>query len=178
MLDDNDIKTLRKHEPYDSIWDQGKGYDKEWAKRDISYVWYVTSRDKDNPYKNLSLDERKIQAREHCKYPVTWEFHPGIDRAIQRLLGLNKTVEERLLDSALAAAEELIRYFNRASVGQTRKDENGHIIPLTPATELMKNLKEVGSVVKSLQSLREQASRAEANSQAYGKVEIGEFERV
>ena len=178
MLNDQRIRQLREHEPYKSLWNQGKGYDKEWAKRDILYVWYVTSREQENPYRNLTIEERKKEAKSDCEYPATWEFHPGIDHAIERLKSLNQTTEERLLDAALQSGEELVRYFNRASTGGNARDVNGNLIPSVNASQLMKDLKEVGGVIKSLQSLREQAAKGAEGRKTYGNAEIGEFERT
>lgn len=178
MLNDERIRSLREHEPYKSLWNQGKGYEKDWAKRDILYVWYVTSRESDNPYRNLQFSDRKKEARRDCGYSDTWEFHPGIDNAIERLKSFNQTTEERLLEASLEAGEELVRYFNRAASGQQIRDINGNILPSIPASELMKNLKDVGGVIKSLQSLREQAAKGAENKQIYGGAEIGHFERA
>lgn len=177
MLNDQRIRSLREHEPYKALWNQGKGYDKEWAKRDIMYVWYVTSREQDNPYRNLPFEERKKEARKDCDFPVTWEFHPGIDHAIERLKMLNQTIEERLLDAAIESGEELIRYFNRAAGGGTQRDSNGNILPTVNPSQLMKDLKEVGGVIKSLQSLREQAAKGIEGRNVYGSASIGEYER-
>lgn len=177
MLNDQRIRELREHEPYKTLWSQGKGYDKDWAKRDILYVWYVTSREQDNPYRNLSFEERKKEARSDCEYPVTWEFHEGIDRAIEKLRWLNQTTEERLIDAALESGEELVRYFNRAAAGGNARDAEGRLIPMINVSELVKNLKEVGGVIKSLQSLREQAAKGAEGRKAYGDATIGDYER-
>lgn len=178
MLNDERIRKLREHEPYKSLWNHGKGYDKDWAKRDIIYVWYVTSKESDNPYRNLQFADRKKEARRDCGYPDTWEFHPGIDNAIAKLKSLNQTTEERLLDAALESGEELVRYFERAASGTQIRDINGNIIPTVSPSELMKNLKDVGGVIKSLQSLREQAAKGAENKQVYGGANIGHFERT
>jgi len=180
MTNEERVKKLRQHQPYKDVYEAkgGKGYEKKYAERDVLLVWYCTSKDQDNPYRNIPPNQRKKEAMRDMKYSAAWELNQEVDDAIERLKTLNKTIEERMLDAAEQSMEAVIRYFNNASLDETRVDADGNRIPIVSITDLVKNLKEAGSLLKSIQSLKEQSAKGAENRRALGDASIGEFERI
>lgn len=171
-MDDKDlIRRLRQHEPYRSLWNRGKGYEKVWCERDILYVWYLTSRDKDNPKKNLSYDSRVKELRDELfdgKYPED----PIVEEALKKARNYEKLPEESLVEAATEVAHRLTDYFNSVRFNQVTTSGTMMFDPLSVMNMLLK----VGGVVKSLSDLREQMSKSQSGKKIYGGGNTGDYE--
>jgi len=93
--------------------------------------------------------------------------------AIERYKKLQETVSVRLLRSAKKAAERLATYFDRVDFEML--DKLGK--PIYSARDVSSNLKEIGSIVKSLGVLEEQVKKEQASSgKVRGGGDIGDYE--
>lgn len=166
------VSRLKRHEPYKTLWNRGKGYEKIWCERDILYVWYLTSKEKDNPYRNLSpsIRVRELQSDLFSdKYPSD----PIVENAIKRAREFERLPEENLVEAATDVAHKLTEYFDKVDFTQTTQSGAMTYDPL----QVMNMLKQVGAVVRSLSDLREQMSKSQSGKEKiYGGGDKGDYE--
>lgn len=166
------VKELMVIEPYKSLYDRGKGYEKEWARRDIWFVYCMTSMGMDNPYRNLNMMTRYDDIFFDI-YPKGWKKHDSVvDGAIERARFMGKSVEDRLLESSIHAAEQLAEYFG--GVNFLDRTVNGQYM-YDPGA-VLSQLKQVGGVLVSLKSLRDEHSKASGGGRVRGGEDKGDYE--
>lgn len=145
---------------FKSIWDRDKTKDKAKAVNEITYVVFMHSFD--SPYQAYSYEERPVKLRRDF-FDDTWEPDDLIKKAEKKFLELQDTPSLKLLRSVKDAIEKIEYYFRNASPES--------------ATEIIKNAKEMGGLVKSLDALEKQVQKEKLESMsARGGQEIGMFE--
>ena len=93
--------------------------------------------------------------------------------AIKKYKQLQETVSVRLLRSAKNAAEKLSIYFDNVDFNLL----DSYNKPIYSARDVASNLKEIGSIVKSLGILEDQVRKEQSSSgKVRGGVDIGDYE--
>lgn len=93
--------------------------------------------------------------------------------AIIKYRKLQETVSVRMLRSAKNAAEKLSIYFDNIDFDLLDKFNK----PVYSARDVASNLKEIGSIVKSLGILEDQVKKEQSSSgKVRGGVDIGDYE--
>ena len=145
---------------FKKLWDRDKSKTKENAVKDITYIVFLNAFD--SPYQAYSYDERKIKLKEGY-YTPSWEPDDEIKKAEKKFLELQDTPSLKMLRSVKEGIEKIESYFRNASPDN--------------ATEIIKNAKEMGSLVKSLDALEKQVQKEKLESASIrGGQEIGLFE--
>lgn len=158
------------------IWERDSSGNKERAKREISYVVFM--KDYKSPYRTYPEfnGERRKAVLEDLYKGVGRRWNPDelVEEALVKYERLQETTNSRLLKKAKIAADKLADYFENVDFNVT--DENTGK-PVYSARDVASNLKMIGDIVKSLNSLEKivQAEQAEGSS-ARGGSEIGEYE--
>ena len=98
---------------------------------------------------------------------ANWEPDKAIQKATERFKELMETTNVRVLLGAKQAAEELAKWFR----GVKHTDTEFSV------TELSRNLKEVGNIIKSLGQLEEMVKREQVDkTTTRGGTDIGMYE--
>ncbi len=145
-----------------TLWTRDKSKDKAKAYNEIAYIVFMY--DHRSPYKDYAEKDREEKIRKDC-FPDNPDWQPdvAVSKAINRFKEFQETANSRLLSAAKIAADKLTDYFRS--------------VDPTAATEIVKNLKELGTVVKSLDMLEKQVQKEqlEANTIRGGQ-DVGFFE--
>lgn len=156
---------------FKKLWERDKTKSKEKATSELEYVIFLCHYS--SPYKDYNPFEKDIRIREDIFGSKDWEPDELIKAAIQQYEDLQQTTNLRLLKSAKVAAEKLADYFE--TIDLKALNEQGK--PIYAASDITKNLKEIGNIVKSLNSLEKQVQlEQEEASSMRGGGELGSFE--
>lgn len=144
------------------MWDRDKSKSKDKAAREISYIVFLY--DYKSPYQAYPESQREKKIREdYFSDEPDWEPDEYVEKAMQRFLEFQDTATLRLLRSTKYALEAINEYFKNANPDNIDK--------------IVKNAKELGSLVQSLEKLEDQVQKEqmEKNS-ARGGQDVGMFE--
>ena len=147
---------------FKKLWNRDKTEGKAHASNEVAYIVFMY--DFNSPYRDYSEEDRIEKVHRDC-FPENPEWVPDkdIQKAIIRFKEIQETANSRLLTAAKVAADKLTEYFRE--------------VDSTHATEIIKNLKELGTVVKSLDILEKQVQKEQLeNSNVRGGQAIGLFE--
>lgn len=158
---------------FKALWKRDKSKDKTKATNEIAYITFMYDLSADNPYRGYAeIDKIEVLKRDLFK-DVNWTPDTEVLKAIDKFKQLMETTNTRVLMGAKKAAEELAKWFEQ--IDFTKLDSYGK--PIFSATELARNLKEVGSIVKSLSMLEDMVRQEQLDkSSARGGTEIGMYE--
>jgi uncharacterized protein YjcR len=141
--------------------------------KEIAYITFLFDLSADNPYRGYSEYERDIILKKDLFNDVNWEPDDVIRDAIEKFQKLMETTNVRVLLGAKQAAEELAKWFRQVKYDAV--DERGE--SLFSVTELSRNLKEVGNIIKSLSQLEEMVKREQIDkTTTRGGTDIGMYE--
>jgi len=158
---------------FKTIWDKDKSKDKQRATKELAYIVFSYDLSADNPYRGYSEYERDIVLKKDLFGDSNWVPDSYVSDAIEKFKRLMETTNTRVLLGAKKAAEELAKWFEQ--IDFSKVDAYGK--PIFSATELARNLKEVGSIVKSLAQLEEMVRREQVDkTTTRGGNDIGMYE--
>jgi len=147
---------------FKKLWDRDKKKNKDRAIAEISYIVFMYSFQ--SPYQAYSEKEREQKVREDflTKFEK-WEPDDAVKDAIVKFNDLQDSVSLRLLRSTKLALETIEEYFKTAN-------------PEDIST-IVKNAKELGNLVQSLDKLERQVQKEQLEASSIrGQTEVGLFE--
>lgn len=147
---------------FKAVWNRDKKKNKDRAIAEISYMVFMYSYQ--SPYQAYSEKEREEKVREDfLKDFPEWEPDELVQAAIKKYQELQDSVSLRLLRSTKLALETIEEYFKTAN-------------PEDIST-IVKNAKELGNLVQSLDKLEKQVQKEQLeNANIRGSSEVGLFE--
>jgi hypothetical protein len=153
------------------LWDRDKNKHKEMAVKEISYIVFLYSFK--SPYLAYSERDRKTKILRDYFGDQKWEPDESVNAAIKKYNELQETATTRLLNASLRLCDKVTEYFD--SINFSEKDKLGK--PIHTLNDVVKNMKDVGPVVKSLESLKDQVLREQMDKSIIrGGSDIGLFE--
>jgi hypothetical protein len=155
---------------FKKIWDRDKSKEKNTALKEISYIVFLC--DFHSPYKDMRDGEKSDKIIEEV-FEKVWEPDEVIKSAIKVYNKLQETPSMRLLASARKTLDKLADYFEMVDFKEV-DSFTGKL--LHSPTDLTRNLKEVGNIVKSLVNLEQQVKLELKEHSVQGSSEIGPFE--
>jgi len=176
VTDDNLIKPqaeLLAIEPFNKIWNRDKTKNKTVALKEISLIYFLCSKSKNNIYKDYEKEERYKNIINDL-FNGKWDE----DKVVKEAITLYNQRQPQskiqlLLDSANGAIDKLRAYFNNIDLTET--DNNGRLI--YNAKDLMNNVASLGKLIEGYNKLKEQADLELINSSTIrGGGDIGYFE--
>jgi len=147
---------------FTKLWKRDESEDKADASNEISYIVFMY--DYRSPYRDYSEADREKKVLKDC-FPghKNWKPDKDIQSAIKKFKDFQSTANSRLLKAAKIAADKLTEYFTN--------------VDSSAATEIVRNLKELGTVVKSLDTLEKQVQKEQLEkNNVRGGQEVGMFE--
>jgi len=149
---------------FKAVWERDRSRTKEKASKEISYIVFMYAHD--SPYLAYPHQEREAKIIEDFFSDRKYKWRPDelVEAATSKFLELQETPTTRLLTSAKIAIEKLEQYFREADSAD--------------ATNIIKNAKELGNVVRSLDVLEKQVKTEKLESaNIRGNNLVGPFER-
>jgi len=160
---------------FNAIWSADKSKSKGKAIRELSFIVFMYDERAHNPYIGMSEDLREDVLSSDLLDGKDYRKDEKIVAGIKKLKQLLETTSTRLLVAAQVAADKLAGWFNKVDFDLV--DDHGK--QRYSASELARNLKDVGNIVKSLKELEKQVRKEQADDgTARGGAEIGMFELV
>jgi hypothetical protein len=149
------------------LWNRDKTKDKRNVMKEISFITFLFDLSADNPYRGYTEQERDVVLKKDLFNDPNWEPDEEVTAAIMKFQKLMETTNVRVLLGAKQAAEELAQWFRQVK----------HTDAEFSVTELSRNLKEVGNIIKSLSQLEDMVRREQIDKTATrGGNEIGMYE--
>jgi hypothetical protein len=170
------VKELLLISPFKEIWDRDTTKHKDNAIREFSYVYFVVSPKKNNPYSGYKEDERESKVIKGLWKDESWEPDTLIFNAIETY---NQWLSDaspsmRYFKAVKAGIEETINFFQ--SVDFSERNDKG--LPVYKIGEVIAALKSANEVLRSMSDLQERVEQEiyESSKTKAGK-EINQFER-
>lgn len=128
------------------LWDRDKTKDKDNAKKELSYVYYLA--DYHSPYQNIPEEMRSDKIREEFIKDKKWKEDKEVQEAIKIYMELQETATMRLLKSARIAVDRLADYFKESEP----EDKN-----------YTSNLEKLGKIIESINKLDQQVKKEQTD---------------
>ena len=158
--------------PFRKIWERDKTKTKHKATQELSYIYFV--HDFKSPYSIYPKDERSAKVISEFMKEADWKPDAAVRQAVDEYNEFQRTYSMRFLESARGLTDKLTSYFEEVDFHET--DERG--APVYKATDVVKNLKEVGNIIESLDKVEEKVKKEiDTKSTIRGKKEIRDRER-
>jgi hypothetical protein len=152
---------------FKKLWSRDKTKDKRHALKEISYIVFRFDLSSDNPYRGYNEYDRDDVLKKDLFGNINWQPDKDIQLAINRFQELMETTNIRVLLGAKQAAEELAKWFRQVKFSDSEFS----------VTELSRNLKEVGNIIKSLAQLEEMVKKEQVDkTTTRGGTDIGMYE--
>jgi len=147
---------------FKKIWDRDKTKTKGIAGREISYIVFL--HDYRSPYQAYAESEREKKIlQDYFSDIPDWKPDAAVQAAIKRFIEFQDSASLRLLRSTKLALEAINEYFKNAKPEDIDK--------------IVKNAKDLGNLVQSLDKLEQQVQKEQLEKNAIrGGMEIGLFE--
>jgi len=147
---------------FKKLWTRDKKKNKDKAIAEISYVVFMYSFK--SPYTAYNEEERRVKVLEDfLKEYKGWKPDKEVEAAIKKYLELQDSISLRLFRATRLALEKIEEYFREAD----KSDIN----------TIVKNSKELGNLVQSLDKLEKQVQKEQLESSSIrGQSEAGLFE--
>lgn len=156
---------------FKALYDRDKTKDKEQALSEFSYIAH--SEDVRSPYREMQDEHRKQTLKQ--EYLAGKEPDRLVAEAQKKYSELCNTRPIKLLKAAYSGCDKLMEYFH--SVDLNEVDEQGKLV--NKATDLARNLKEVGGIVEALKKIEELVKQDLSFQKAKirGNAEVSEWEK-
>lgn len=147
---------------FKKLWDRDKSKNKAKAAREISYIVFLY--DYRSPYQAYSESERENRIlKDYFSEEEDWTPDEEIKAAIKRFEEFQDSAALRLLRATKLALEAINEFFKNADSSDIDK--------------IVKNAKELGNLVQSLDKLEQQVQKEQLEKNSVrGGMEIGHFE--
>jgi hypothetical protein len=158
------VKPIRR------LWHQDRSAQKEQFWRQMSYLYFVVSPVSSYSY-ILDPEERAAEVIKQEGLPEDFRPSPLLLEAMQIYRKLTITPSQRLLESALIAADTVSKFLRDPDI-LTAEDRNGK--PKYQISSITAALKNVEGIVSSLQTLQKKVEQeiAEDSGKARGTQEL------
>lgn len=157
---------------YAEIWTRDKTKDKKIAIQELGYVWYKASLDKHNPFRHFYGEERDRVIRESIM-PKNWKPDVEILKAVNQFEKNNYTMATGFINAAMSACNKLKMYYETVDLNE--RTATGGLVH--KASDLMKNIADVGKTLEGLRTLEKQQTNEEGeDDKIRGGGKIGAFE--
>lgn len=156
---------------FNRIIERDDSENKTVASKELAFIYFMI--DWESDYAHLSEDRRYDEVRTDL-FDEDWHPDEAVEEAMDkyRHLYVNDYIE--MLESARKGARKLRKYFEDVDLNET--DHNGKL--KYKATDLTRNLKDVGSIIEGLQELEELVKKNQTQrNENRGGVEVNEFSK-
>jgi len=154
------------------IWDRDESENKEMAIKEISFVYFITSMNPDNSFREYHKNERvKVVADLVFGYSVDYRDDKVINNAVNSMITLDKSHTKEFLRDIINNIGKLRNFLTAVDLDE--RDLNGKLIHnpkqysdiLSKQTELLKSLKGAIDMVDEESNLSENKLRGDVRKE-------------
>jgi len=157
---------------FKAVWERDKTKAKHRATQELSYIYFVN--DFKSPYAIYPHKDRVAKVMGDFMKEADWKPDPVVKAAEKEYNEFQRTYSMRFLESARGLADKLTSYFDEVNFHDT--DDRG--APVYKATDAVKNLKEVGNIIESLDKVENKVKKEiDDKAKVRGKAVISDRER-
>lgn len=143
--------------PYKEIWERDKSKDKATAIKEFTYVEFMISKKKSNPYAGYD-DKRRSQELKELLFDSEWEPDYLIVEALNKLATFQTEASSAysFLISAEVAASKIKDFYNTFDLNE-RNPKTGN--PLYKPKEITSAINDAEANIRNLHSLKEKVEQ-------------------
>jgi hypothetical protein len=140
--------------PFKQIWERDNSKDKMYAIEDFSYIEFMASVQKNNPYSGYAEDQRASHIIKDIITRADWEEDTLIQQGIGKLkeFQLNASITYNYYMAAKIAAEKMQSFFINFNMHQVN-ERSGN--PIFKPKDITSALNDTSRVLENLNSLKE-----------------------
>lgn len=145
-------------EPYKTLWERDTSKDKSRAIKEFTYVEFMVSKKKSNPYAGYDRENRKRELKKLLKFPQDWDEDIYIVEAMRELEKFQ--TEASSAYTFLIAAEEAaskIKSFYMTFDLNERNTRTG--VPIYKPKEITSAINDAEANIRNLHSLKEKVEQ-------------------
>jgi hypothetical protein len=170
------VKEILLVSPFKEIWDRDKSKHKETAIREFSYICFLISPKKTNPYAGYHVDIKKTKIVQGLWKDEEWIPDELVEKAtsLYEEWLMNASPSMRYFNAVKSGVEQTINFFENIDFNE-RTDKG---LPVYKISEVIPALKSANEVLKSMSDLKERVEQElyESSKTKAGK-EINPFEK-
>jgi len=137
--------------PFKEIWERDKGKDKHKAIKEFTYIEFLTSMKKSNPYRQYSEDLKPIKVKEAIFGEEEWRPDDLVKAGLKKIKEFQKEASTTYsyYISAKKAAEKMKEFFEDVDINE--RNERG--APVWKPKDLTSALNDTEKVLANIKSL-------------------------
>jgi len=139
--------------PFSDIWERDKTKEKHIALRELTYVEFMVSQQKSNPYKDYPDQKRHEILCEQIMKDVNWKPDTLVNQAISRIheYQTDASATYSYYIAAKTAADKMKNFFTNVDVNE-RNEKNGN--PIFKPRDITSALNDTERVLTNLNNLK------------------------
>lgn len=137
--------------PFKEIWERDTDPRKSLAILEFTYIEFISSELKSNPYKGYEIDKRKLKVKREIM-PQDWEPDPLISQGLEAVEIFQKEASPNynLYQDALKGKEKLQKFLREFDANE-RTNSNALILKPGDVTKALLEIDKVATAMNSLQ---------------------------
>ncbi len=142
--------------PYKEIWERDKTSTKEIAIKEFTYMEFMTSKKKTNPYGGFGDEAKDIRLREWL-FDKDWKPDSLVEQGMAKIIDLQKegSATYSYYMSVLRGAEKLKSFFDTFNMNE----RNSKDVPLYKPNEIVMAISNTDKVLNNLHSMKEKVEQ-------------------
>lgn len=155
-------------EPFKSIWERDKTKGKQTAIKELTYIEFVSSFKKSNPYRQYPEDKKREVLKEEIIKDVNWEPDKLIFEGIEKIKTLQEeasTTYGYYLDAKFAA-EKMRKFFREFDINERNMKSGNPIYKPRDITSAINDTEKTLSNLKALEKKVEEELYEETKTKA------------
>ena len=143
--------------PFKEIWDRDFTLDKEVATKEFTYIEFMTSKKRTNPYAGYDEDMRHDRLVEML-FTEEWKPDLLIEQACAKVVDMQKNASPTYLYyiAAVTASEKMRSFFMTFDINE-RNERTGN--PMLKPGDITRALNDTDKVLQNLNSLKEKVEQ-------------------
>lgn len=161
--------------PFKEIWERDKTKGKERAIKEFTFIEFMSSKKKTNPYAGFD-DGRRFESLRTTYFDSEWEMDELVETALIKVREFQEKASPtfQYYISATKAAEKMRQFFNTFDINE-RNERNGN--PVYKPRDITSALNDTDKVLQNLNSLKEKVEQELfEETKTRGNKEINVFE--
>lgn len=161
--------------PYKEIWRRDKNRNKKTAIREFTFIEFMASMKKTNPYKGYELDAREAVLRQDIFKGEPWEKDKLVSEGIAKLEEFQTLASQtyRYYMANRVAAEKMLVFFTTVDVNERTKNDT----PVYKPKEITSAISDCETVLTKLKALEQKVEEELFEStKTRSNKEVGAFE--
>lgn len=143
--------------PFKEIWERDISIDKEVALKELTFIEFMSSKKKTNPYGGYDDEARFEQLRKDI-FDETWEMDALVEKGLIKIneFQIEASATFQYYLSALTAAEKMRSFFGTFNINE-RNERTGN--PVYKPSDITRALKDTSGVLTDLSKMKEQVEQ-------------------